>query len=196
MFNEHIKNLNNFELLCLLAATHNWCWKITCSTCGHYYFKNCLNLLIYNPSILKESIFLKSKYDVENRLNEYFIQKDSFNLLEQNTLIKIIAKSSVLKISSFSKHPDWLGYLGLALLYTEEIEINENRITDSFLNQFLEIFQLYKKKKSYDVAKDILSDPDKILKWQILEIFENDLNIPLQYKQKNHFINYQRSFLK
>ena len=66
MLDENFKKLNNFELLCLLAATHDWCWNITCSTCGHYYFKNCLKLLIYNPSILKEVIILKSKYDIEN----------------------------------------------------------------------------------------------------------------------------------
>ena len=188
--------LNNFELLCLLAATHNWCWNITCSTCGHYYFKNCLKLLIYNPSILKEAIILKSKNDVENKLYENFIQNDSFNLLEQKKLSAIIEKSSVLKISSFSKYPDWLGYIGLALLYTEENELNEKRLTVSFLKQFLEIFQVNKKRISYDIAKDILSQSDKVLKWQNLEIFENDLNIPIQKKQKNYYFNYQKSFLK
>ena len=30
---------NPFEALCALASKEGWCWKLTCITCNHMYFR-------------------------------------------------------------------------------------------------------------------------------------------------------------
>src|SRR6056297_1689270 len=63
----------------------------------------------------------------------------TISLDNQRKLINIFSESDLKKIQESCKHPDWLGYLGLALYHTQGIEKKKRILTKTWIPQLLEI---------------------------------------------------------
>lgn len=125
-----------FLALCKLASEENWCWKITCTTCGHMHFR-------YG---FKELINGKHPNDLNWVVNrEMHITKPElgrlptlggFSKLEQDKLLPFVGEPPIGQIKEVSKAPDWLGYLGLVLVYCGS---NKKQLSGIWASQFLEM---------------------------------------------------------
>jgi hypothetical protein len=80
--------MNAFEQACITASKERWCWKLSCSTCGHQEFTH---------------FFM-----------ELCESNDRFDLhLDKGTAMRTFMNVDPTAISEQCKFPDWLGYLGL-----------------------------------------------------------------------------------
>ena len=161
---DEVEKLNSFQEICTVANEEQWCWNIACETCGHVHFVHSLFLLI----------------DEEIPEPEYTSKKQ--NILSSNSK-KIQEKVKDTSIDYFAnnfKYPDFLGYLGIALHYSQSTE-NENRIlTEKWIPQFITIMNrkelrgVYAKasKKRIYYLENILVDNKKILTVKDFEIIE------------------------
>jgi len=120
---DEVEKLNSFQEICIVANEEQWCWNIACGTCGHVHFVHSLFLLI----------------DEEIPEPEYTSKKQ--NILSSNSK-KIQEKVKDTSIDYFAnnfKYPDFLGYLGIALHYSQSTE-NENRIlTEKWIPQLIKV---------------------------------------------------------
>ena len=132
---------NAFEALCEVAAQENWCWKIHCSTCGgHHYFRYAFRDLAGggDPS----SAFWRTRKDNHHELEQFLGPPPSlfkWPLPEQESLIAIFSQASLSRIATTANHPDWLGYLGLALFHTDQVERRHRSLTLAWIPQLLEL---------------------------------------------------------
>lgn len=134
---------NSFVALCEVASQNNWCWNLSCTTCGHGAFKVAFSKLVRGEHPDDESFWPKGK---EN--HSPLIEMDKYNEFTRNTtavgnqldLAEIVAKANILDIQLIAKFPDWLGYIGLVLHHCYNPEANKN-ISDSLLPQFIDLVQ-------------------------------------------------------
>ena len=165
---------NPFESMCKLASKEKWCWKIWCTTCGHMYFRyGFLELAMgKHPS---NSDWLSGKR------NHHRLRKElgpipilgGFPLKHQKNLSFILQDANIVTISNSCGFPDWLGYTGLGLVYSENHEKNTRHITDSWIPQILQI--LPDNSYSTSMLQLTYSDKSKVLLWKDLELVEKDL---------------------
>lgn len=91
----------------------------------------------------------------------------------QHTLAAVLAKASLSKISGFAEFPDWLGYMGLGLLYTEAVERRSRILTQAWIPQLLDM--LPPPSSSRPQLELIQDDPNRVFTWGCLETVESDL---------------------
>ena len=161
---------NPFIALCEYASQNNWCWKITCTTCGHSAFRVAFSKLVRNEHP-DDDIFWpngKENHSVFKERNDY----NDFNGRSidgdiQLKLARIVADAKISDIQKSAKFPDWLGYIGLVMHYCYNDEASKI-LSDSLILQFKELFQTNKYIMEYLNNKQILSVHD-------LEILENNI---------------------
>lgn len=142
------KSLRNpFVALCDYASRNSqWCWQISCTTCGHVSFRIAFSKLVMNQHPDDRSFWTVGEEDVNTDGYEFYmkfreLEKDFDMALtttyeKQLKLASIVAESSLRDIQEVSKFPDWLGYIGLVFYHCsipEALEI----LTKSLLPQFL-----------------------------------------------------------
>lgn len=129
---------NAFNALCELADKERWCWKIVCTTCGHGDFRWGLQALAHgdhpespdwavSPTRRRLSV-LRQRYGPE-------LPRGGWPLDLQTSLQGVVAEASVAQLQAKCHFPDWLGYLGLALFYTEDAEESDPLVTRAFCPQ-------------------------------------------------------------
>lgn len=125
-----------FEALCALADRKNWCWKIRCTTCGHGHFRSGLweVSLGRHPDHPGWVTGRPSPDGAHGLVEESFGQ--GFPPARQAALSEVCASANLRNIATQCSFPDWLGYLGLALRYTEDHEGRTRLLTKSWQPQF------------------------------------------------------------
>jgi len=134
---------NSFVALCEYASQNNWCWKITCTTCGHSAFRVAFSKLVrgehpdddsFWPNGRKNHSLLKETGNY-NDFGRSGIDKDV-----QLKLAKIVAEARIYDMQKAAKFPDWLGYIGLAIHYCYDDEASKI-ISESLIPQFMELLK-------------------------------------------------------
>lgn len=146
--------LDNYKKICLIADKEDWCWNINCF-CGHHNFVKSFLLLINNYPFGIEHL---------NEMREYL---DSHSEQFQQAIKDV----SIKYLSENYKFPNFLGYLGLGLKYSEIAEKENRVLTSLWIPQLISLMQ---NQDNIKYLEDILSN-NKVLTWVDLKCVYNDL---------------------
>jgi len=86
------------------------------------------------------------------RSNHHNIKVDvprHYSMQQQAALAEIVSKAKISEIAKRAKFPDWLGYLGLALLFCSENERTSRALTRSMIPQFLDFISPHDSSRQY-----------------------------------------------
>ena len=158
----------------MLAAKESWCWKIVCTTCGHLYFRYAFRELVQGKH--PQSADWRSGKAHHQELHDELGSVPPLGgwpIPDQRALASVLAGARLKDIASRARFPDWLGYLGLALLYSEDVEREDRSLTKAWVPQLLEI--LPPQARSRPHLQGILDDPASVFTWRHLEEVESDL---------------------
>ena len=165
---------NAFESLCALATEERWCWKMSCTTCGHGNFRWAFQAIArgMHPSAPEWPVHWGADWSVSRlkSLNGPLPRIGGLSLPDQRRLQEIVASSQLRSIQMSSPFPDWLGYLGLALRYTQRAEGAAALITTAMIPQLRPSINGQSSAAALlDGLEGSGSDP---LRWQDLERIE------------------------
>lgn len=165
---------NPFEALCELAARENWCWKISCSTCGHHYFRYGFRELALggHPASPNWRTSQQAHHELEGLLGPA-PPLSGWPLSEQEPLLSVMSPASIKKIATTANFPDWLGYLGLGLWHTQEAERRVRSLTLSWAPQLAEL--LSRESQSRGLLEEIRISRSRTLRWNDLGKIEWEL---------------------
>jgi hypothetical protein len=167
-----MKNKRNaFIALCDHASDNNWCWKIFCTTCGHFGFRVAFSKMIRGHHPDEESFWPNGKNNSSllREIKEYNDFRDYEPTIEnQIKLTSIVAEAEIEDIQKIAHFPDWLGYLGLVIRHCPSLKA-QKIISKSLLPQFLEITEKDKELYSYFSEK---RDHDGLITTKDLEKIE------------------------
>jgi hypothetical protein len=132
---------NPFEALCVLASKEGWCWKISCVTCAHMYFRCGFMELARgrHPDAPDWLVSKSHRNQFCQKLGPVWTDTLGPSEDDQNTLLAVLSEASLPKIARQCRFPAWLGYLGLGLSYTEGAEKQNLVLTKSWKPQLLEM---------------------------------------------------------
>lgn len=88
---------------------------------------------------------------------------------EQYSLVEILAGASIHDIRYTCKYPDWLGYLGLALMYSRDAEQVTRALTKAWVPQLIEERA---GTRAQQLLQSILASNTDVLTWHHLETLE------------------------
>ena len=91
---------------------------------------------------------------------------------EQRELKKALQTANLLSISTSCGFPDWLGYLGLALHYTEEAELEDYGLTRAWVPQLASMVRAGS--AAHRMLLELEADRASPLTWRHLEAVESD----------------------
>ncbi len=132
---------NAFTALCELASRERWCWKLVCTTCGHGAFRWALRALAHgkHPEDSDWPVHWGSGETSTTlaRRNGPLPSDPPWPQHAQRSLQTIVGSSDLRHVAATATFPDWLGYLGLALWYTEDAERADGVITRGLVPQLL-----------------------------------------------------------
>ncbi|MDP2834076.1 MAG: hypothetical protein Q8Q28_12455 [Pseudomonadota bacterium] len=166
---------NAFDALCSLAAKEKWCWKIYCTTCGHMLFRYALHeiLLGHHPDssswVVSQSHPVLSRGSQLKELGPLPPRWESWAIGEQHQLAQVLIGASIHDIRSSCSYPDWLGYLGLGLMYSKDAELETRAVTKSWVPQLLEEREGV---HAQQLLRSIASSNNLVLTWRMLEVLE------------------------
>ena len=105
--------MNPFEQLCILASDEKWCWKLSCTTCGHLHFRYAF------AEIAAGKCPSDNKWPIHGCRTSYMKQLGpwprQYSDEQKIKILKICSDADISLIADRCKYPDWLGYLGLVL---------------------------------------------------------------------------------
>jgi hypothetical protein len=129
---------NSFVALCEYASQNNWCWKMSCTTCGHGAFKVAFSKIVHKEHPDDDSFwpYGKSNSDSLREVDNYRDFWSEASIVNQINLVSIVAQAKISEIRVIAKFPDWLGYIGLVINHCSSLEARKI-ISDSFLPQFI-----------------------------------------------------------
>lgn len=165
--------VNAFEALCVIASKENWCWNLMCTTCGHMYFRYAF-LELLKGRHPHDPIWITKKcnhHQLPSLLGD-LRRVNQLSFTQQEILAEIFASASLLNISKLCRFPDWLGYLGLALRYTEKAEHSTRVLTQAWSTKLLDLVSPGSKSAQF---LNSLVFNDGILTWGNLEMIEKEL---------------------
>jgi hypothetical protein len=132
---------NAFTALCELASREHWCWHVGCTTCGHGPFRWALRALARgkHPNDMDWSVHCGAGWTSTTlaERNGPLPPVPPWPLRVQRALQTIVACSDLQYVATTTTFPAWLGYLGLALWYTEDAERVDGVITLGLVPQLL-----------------------------------------------------------
>ena len=132
---------NPFEALCALASKEGWCWKLTCITCNHMYFRYGFMELAQgkHPDGPDWIVSNSRREELYPKLGRVWNDTRGPSEEDQTKLLAVLSEASLPKIARQCRFPAWLGYLGLGLSYTEDAETQTLVLTKSWKPQLLEM---------------------------------------------------------
>lgn len=163
---------NPFVALCEYASQNNWCWKITCTTCGHSAFRVAFSKLVRDEHPDDDTFWPNGKENYlamkeVDKYNDFKIRIKSNSVDNQLKLAKIVANARIVDVQKVARFPDWLGYIGLVIYYCHNDKASKI-LSDSLILQFKELLKGNKYMVEYLDNKQILSVRD-------LEVLENQI---------------------
>lgn len=162
--------MNAFEALCKLASDNNWCWNISCSTCGHGSFRYSFLELAKGKNPDDTDWIVSKERNLRSKLGSLPLHYSS---RKKEAIHNICIEADIKSISKECKYPDWLGYLGLVLHHMADDSESFKRLSSNWA------FQLQKMVNQETLTSSILQDisEDKsLLTVNDLEFCERDIN--------------------
>ena len=89
---------------------------------------------------------------------------------EQHRLGQVLIGADISNIAVSSTYPDWLGYLGLGLKYSEDAERETRAVTKSWVPQLMKLRG--HNVRAYDMLQAVQDSDDGVLSWRNLELLE------------------------
>jgi hypothetical protein len=177
--------MNEFEVLCKLASDENWCWKLTCTTCGHSCFRYGFSELARGKSpddgdwIVYERIIANS-----NRLAPYKERlgpvPTRFSPTQKYRILRICLYADILSIAEYCKFPDWLGYLGLVLTHMQCNSETYKSVSSKWASQLKELTPEHS--QIYSRLNEMVENNDILLNIKDLEACESYFQTQSPYK--------------
>ena len=167
---------NAFEALCSLASKEGWCWKINCTTCGHMYFRYGIHEILLGKHPESSCWVVSAHHPVllrggqPSELGSVPSRWKPWPIEEQRHLTEILVTANIWTVASECTYPDWLGYLGLGLKYSEEAEREARAITKSWAPQLLDLRAHIP--HAATLLQNILYRSDRVISWRTLEGLE------------------------
>jgi len=163
---------NAFNALCLLASREKWCWKLFCTTCGHGHFRCALFELAEGRHPEKDGWLTRQRPPASaHTLGDW--QTITTAIQQSERLHRLLAGASLTDIAEHCGFPDYLGYLGLALNYTEQLEQRNRLLTPLWSTQLLDIVE--KDSSAASMLRKRISLTDRWLTWRDLDGLENSV---------------------
>ena len=164
-----------FEALCALAARDRWCWNLVCTTCGHMYFRYAFMELLAGGHPQSSNWVTRQNNNrlMDQKLGNAIRAIRVLSIEEQARLSQFFAGASLIKIAGQCPFPDWLGYLGVALCYTEQAEQRDKLLTRTWLPQLLDMVPEASPGKE-EMQKRCVNQ-NFTLTWYQLEEFEGEI---------------------
>ncbi len=165
---------NAFEELCILASKEDWCWKISCTTCGHLHFKYSFAEIANGKTPANGNWLIHSnKTNYTQRLGNI---PRNFAPNQKQKAIEICKDSNLARIAKECKFPDWLGYLGLVLHHLGGNPEDDRKLSLSWASQLKNLVPA--SSRSYTNLESICSTNSKLLSLADLENCEADIQRP------------------
>jgi len=174
-----LTKVNAFELLCGIARKRRWCWKLSCTTCGCHHFK----LGLYQISLGKrptDSDWIDPESPgAAKAMGAPHSWKDWVDGSVE--LQEILVNADLKELSRVAGFPDFLGYLGVTLMMTINLEAETKALTNAWCPQLMKMVP--SNSASYLALKNVLETPKPILfmspffilTWQMLSGVERDM---------------------
>lgn len=164
-----------FEALCALAARDRWCWNLVCTTCGHMYFRYAFMELLANGHPQSSNWVTRQNNNrlMDQKLGNAIREIRDLPIEEQARLSQIFAGATLSKIAAKCPFPDWLGYLGVALCYTEQAEQRDKLLTRTWLPQLLDMVPEESPWK--EEMQNHYTNQNFTMNWYQLEGFEREI---------------------
>lgn len=125
--------MNYFEMLCKLASDECWCWKLSCTTCGHLHFRYAFAELAAGKSPDKPDWIVHGRNTMYS--NSIGPLPQDYSKEQKDKLNDICRNASLSSIANICKFPDWLGYLGLVLEHMYSGEESYKKLSESWAFQ-------------------------------------------------------------
>lgn len=116
-YSEEFEDNNTFESLCILASNENWCWNLTCTTCGNMHFRYGFIELANLKSPRDQNWLVNKKTNSYKKVGK-FPRAYLFN--QKKIIHNICTKANLSNIYNNCTHPIWLGYLGQILAHMKD----------------------------------------------------------------------------
>lgn len=146
------------------------CWYLRCGTCEHCEFRWAFLKLIAGKRPFT------SEWSEASRPTKRFppsALRRPWPWNDQLLLSRIMAGASPKRVARVSGFPDWLGYLGLGLAYTEGIEREQRSLTKSWVPELLGMLPSDAPSRTY--FEQVLDEEVQYLRWCDLARIEKDI---------------------
>jgi hypothetical protein len=151
--------------LAQLASSEGWCWRLYCTTCGHGHFR-------WAFSEIARGLHPDSP-GWRVRRDESPPAARSLPRSWQRVLVADVARTRIADLSACATFPDWLGYLGLVLAHTADVEQTDRLLTQTLAPQMLERTAVGTRGNL--LLQEILADRQRMLQPSDLVLLEQDL---------------------
>jgi len=163
-----------FNALCGVASKFQWCWSLSCTTCGAHNLRFGLYAigLGYHPDqpdwaeVVSESGDIIHPY--QDRVN--FRRHSSHNTL----LYRALSEAEIFQIAKECRFPDSLGYLGIGLNTFADLELRRRLLTYGWAPQLRDL--VFPDSFSYAALQEMIESPGETLTWRFLSSVEADFN--------------------
>lgn len=162
--------------MCEIASRERWCWNLVCTTCGHGDF-------VFGLVQIGRGIFPGSEAWVEPKTarqgdlrhrDEYSSSKRLIRANPESVYL-VCASASVPELVETCRFPDYLGFMGVALNYLQEIEFRNRLLTRLWGSELLKLVGPHG--HSAERLREMIEDPSKTLRWEFLGNVETDLTL-------------------
>jgi hypothetical protein len=165
---------NRFEILCELAQREEWCWNLSCTTCGHGVFRWALKALSkgFDPITDEWPVHWgpETTFEKLQRTNGPMASRAGFPISEQRAIQSAVIGCDLHRIASTVRFPQWLGYIGVFLAYSEDAESENQEITTSLVPQLLRLVR--SDSEATSILERLLAER-RPLRWPHLELVEH-----------------------
>jgi hypothetical protein len=150
---------------------------MVCTTCGHMLFRYGLRQLALGADPGAPTWLVHSHHPVLRGgapLRELgpVPPLGGWPIEEQRRLVAVLQNANLQAIASRASFPDWLGYLGLALHYTEDAEVEDRELTRSWVPQLADL--VLPESSAWRLLAEVVADEDRTLSWRHLEAVESN----------------------
>lgn len=152
---------------------------MVCTTCGHMLFRYALRELAKGQDPTDPKWLVHSDHPDLRRGSPLHDlgpvpPLSGWPVEEQRKLQKVLQKADLHSISLECSFPDWLGYLGLALHYTEDAERESRGLTQAWVPKLMNL--VGSGSAALEVLAEIATHPKRSLTWRDLETVESDVH--------------------
>jgi hypothetical protein len=175
----HKKDMNQFEALCKLASKENWCWRLSCTTCWHMHFRYAFSELAAGKSPEDRDWLI---HGGNTHFTHHLVPEPRIYSEEQKErFLHICEETNISSIARNCKFPDWLGYLGLVLVYMHTRSNSYKAVSAKWALQLKDIVS--PNSRAHARLCEVIEQEDELLNIGDLEICETEITHTMGAKE-------------